>query len=56
MLDGLILQIILTTLVIITAFITIVWFLCGLTKKSAVWIVALAVPVAVLVAVALALI
>jgi hypothetical protein len=47
MLDILILQIILSALVIIAAVLAAVWFLCGLTKKSAAWIVGLAVPCAV---------
>jgi len=46
MLDGLVLQIVLTVLVIIAAAVAAVWFIAGLTQKSAVWIVALAVPLA----------
>ena len=55
MLDGLVLQVVLTALVIISAIIGIVWFVCGLNRKSAVWIVACAVPVAVGIAVLIAI-
>jgi len=53
MLDSLVLQIILLVLVIIAAILLAVWFVCGITKKSATWIVRLAVPCAVIAAVAL---
>lgn len=51
MFDGLVLQIILFTLVFIAAVLAAVWFMCGITKKSATWIVAFAVPFAIAAAV-----
>ena len=52
MLDGLILQIVLTALVVIAAVILAVWFIWGFNKKSAVWIIMLSVPVGVIVGLA----
>jgi len=51
MLDVFILQIVLFALVIIAATVAAVWFISGITKKSAVWLVTLAVPCAVAAAV-----
>ena len=51
MLDGLVLQIILTAIVIIAAVLTITWFMGGINGKRAVWIVGLGVPLALIAAV-----
>lgn len=48
MLDGFVLQVVLMMLITIATAISIVWFVCGITKKSAVWIVALFVPLVVI--------
>ena len=53
MLDGLVLQIVLAALVIIAAIIGVIWFVNGITQKSAVWIITCIVPCAVVVAAAL---
>jgi hypothetical protein len=55
MLDGLVLQVVLMVLVVISAVITTIWFVGGITKKSATLIVALSVPFAVVVALLLSL-
>jgi len=48
MLDGLILQIVLTALVVIAAVVLVVWFVWGIKEKSATWIIALSVPIGVI--------
>jgi len=50
MLDSLILQVVLTALVIIAVVVAVVWFVWGFNKKSAVWIIALSVPIGIAVA------
>ena len=55
MLDGLVLQVVLFALVVIAAVLAAIWFVAGLNKKSAAWIVTCAVPCAVVAAVVLAL-
>jgi len=55
MLDGLILQAVLVALVTIAVIFTTVWFIGGLTQKNAVWIIALGVPLALFIAVAVAI-
>ena len=55
MLDGLILQVVLTALVIIGAVVAVIWFIWGLKEKSVIWIVIVTVPLGVIVAVVLAI-
>ena len=55
MLDGFILQIVVFAVVLVAAILAAVWFVGGITKKGAAWIVGCAVPCAVVVAVAIAL-
>jgi len=54
MLDGLILQAVLTALVIIAMAFAIVWLVSGITGKIAVWIIGLVVPLALGLAVVVA--
>ena len=56
MLDGLVLQVVLGAVWIVTATIAIVWYIVGITRKSAVVIIAVLVPVVVCVAVLLCVI
>jgi len=55
MLDGLILHVVLTMLLVIAAIVAIVWFVWGLKEKSIMWIVVLAVPIGLIVTVILAM-
>jgi len=55
-LDGLVLQVILTALVTIAAVVLTVWFIWGVNKKSAVWVIALSVPAGIIIAVVLTIV